>query len=169
LQIFLNGSDNGCVSQLEDIRATLFRQTMFAEFELLIHKLAEQFTPLTPELLTQEYTALNKKYFGPDVVVDPEGMIEWGRIPHFYYNFYVYQYATGVSAALALYQKVIKEGGSARDAYLNFLSSGSSKYPIELLKGAGVDMESPAPVLQAIDTFDKLLNELETLTSSTEN
>ncbi|MCB1149659.1 MAG: oligoendopeptidase F, partial [Chlamydiia bacterium] len=155
--------------QLEDIRSTLFRQTMFAEFELRVHTLAEQYTPLTPELLTEEYTQLNKKYFGADVVVDPEGMSEWSRIPHFYYNFYVYQYATGLSAALALYNKVMKEGAPARDGYLSFLSGGSSKYPIDLLKGAGVDMTTPTPVLQAIDTFDSLLDDLEKLALSTEN
>jgi len=149
--------------QIEDIRATLFRQTMFAEFELLIHQLVEQSIPLTPQLLKEEYKKLNVKYFGTHIVIDEDIAIEWARIPHFYYNFYVFQYATGISAALALSEKVINGNGSDVQAYLSFLKSGSSKYPIEILKMAGVDMTSPDPVKSAIQKFNLLLNQLEEL------
>lgn len=149
--------------QVEDIRATLFRQTMFAEFELLIHQFVEQAVPLTQQLLKQEYKKLNAKYFGPSLVIDEAIEIEWARIPHFYYNFYVYQYATGISAALALSDKVINGNKNDQKAYLDFLKGGSSKYPIELLKLAGVDMTSPEPVNAAIHKFDKRLTELENL------
>lgn len=154
--------------KIEDIRGTLFRQTMFAEFELLIHQLVEQGTPLTPQLLKDEYRKLNQIYFGPDTIIDQEIDIEWARIPHFYYNFYVFQYATGISAALALADKVIKGTASDRDAYLSFLKGGSSKYPIDMLKMAGIDMTSPAPVQAAIQTFDNLLTELEQLLNQSE-
>lgn len=149
--------------QIEDIRATLFRQTMFAEFELLVHQLVEKGTPLTHQLLKEEYKQLNRKYFGPSVVIDEEIGIEWARIPHFYYNFYVYQYATGISAALALSEKVLKGGQSDQKAYLDFLRGGSSKYPIDLLKGAGVDMTTSLPVKAAINKFGERLTELENL------
>ncbi|MBA3721923.1 MAG: oligoendopeptidase F [Parachlamydiaceae bacterium] len=149
--------------KIEDIRGTLFRQTMFAEFELLIHEKAEQNIPLTPHLLKEEYRNLNKKYFGPTLVLDKEIDIEWARIPHFYYNFYVFQYATGISAALALAERVVQGGTRERDDYLNFLKSGSSKYPIEILKLAGIDMGSPEPVKAAIQKFDHLLDEMEQL------
>lgn len=152
--------------KIEDIRSTLFRQTMFAEFELLIHTLVEQNTPLTPQLLKEKYRELNSKYFGPSVVIDEQIDIEWSRIPHFYYNFYVFQYATGISAALALAAKVINGGNRDREAYLTFLKSGSSKYPIDTLKLAGIDMTSQTPVNQAIDTFEQLLTELENLYDS---
>lgn len=149
--------------KIEDIRATLFRQTMFAEFELLIHTLAEHNEPITPARLKEEYLKLNKKYFGPSVIVDEEAQIEWARIPHFYYNFYVYQYATGVSAALALADKVRKGGAKERDDYLSFLKSGCSKYPVETLRNAGVDMSTPEPVKSAIDKFSALVDQLEDL------
>lgn len=149
--------------QIEGLRGTLFRQTMFAEFELMIHQFVEQNVPLTPELLKQEYRKLNQLYFGDAVVIDQEIDIEWARIPHFYYNFYVFQYATGISAATALANKVVHGTEKDRDAYLSFLKGGSSKYPIDMLKMAGVDMTSPAPVKSAIQTFDRLLTELETL------
>lgn len=149
--------------KIEDIRGTLFRQTMFAEFELLIHDRAEKGIPLTPQLLKEEYRKLNISWFGPAVCIDSEIDIEWARIPHFYYNFYVYQYATGISAALALSHKVVTGGEKDRDAYLAFLQGGSSKYPIEMLKMAGIDMTSPKPVEAAIQTFDDLLTELEQL------
>lgn len=149
--------------KIEDIRGTLFRQTMFAEFELMLHQHVEQGTPLTPQLLKEEYRKLNGLYFGPATVIDKEIEIEWARIPHFYYNFYVFQYATGISAALALADKVVNGNQKDRDAYLSFLKGGSSKYPIEMLKMAGIDMTSPAPVKAAIDTFDRLLTELEQL------
>lgn len=149
--------------QIEDIRATLFRQTMFAEFELKIHKLAESSTPLTPTLLKNEYMELNKRYFGTVTHVDDEIAIEWARIPHFYYNFYVYQYATGISAALALSERVNAGSMEEREAYLSFLKGGSSRYPIELLKIAGVDMTTPAPVEAAIQKFGNLVDQLEEL------
>lgn len=149
--------------QIEDIRATLFRQTMFAEFELKIHELAEANTPLTPTLLKKEYMELNKRYFGDITHVDDEIAIEWARIPHFYYNFYVYQYATGISAALALSERVNAGSMEEREAYLSFLKRGCSRYPIELLKIAGVDMTTPAPVEAAIHKFGALVDQLEDL------
>lgn len=153
--------------KIEDIRGTLFRQTMFAEFELLIHQQVEKGIPLTPQLLKQEYRQLNATYFGPSTFIDPEIEIEWARIPHFYYNFYVFQYATGISAALALANKVLKGDEQDRKAYLSFLKGGSSQYPIDMLKMAGIDMTSPAPVKAAIQTFDQLLTELEQLLNQT--
>lgn len=152
--------------QIEDIRGTLFRQTMFAEFELFLHEQIEKGIPLTPAFLKEHYSQLNKKYFGPATLIDEEIQIEWARIPHFYYNFYVFQYATGISAALALAEKVTRGGTQEREAYLNFLKGGSSKYPIEMLKLAGVDMQSSLPVKTAIQKFDDLINELHSLTSS---
>jgi oligoendopeptidase F len=153
--------------KIEDIRGTLFRQTMFAEFELLIHQHVEQGTPLTPQLLKQEYRQLNQTYFGSATFIDNEIEIEWARIPHFYYNFYVFQYATGISAALALAEKVVNGTEQDRAAYLSFLKGGSSQYPIDMLKMAGIDMTSPAPVKAAIQTFDHLLTELEQLLNQT--
>lgn len=149
--------------KLDDMRATLLRQTMFAEFELKMHQWAEQGIPMTPALLKTEYRKLNEEYFGPDVHVDQEADIEWARIPHFYYNFYVYQYATGISAAHALVDKVLNGGESARDAYLAFLSSGSSKYPIDTLKLAGVDMQTSEPVEAAMRHFNELVTQLDEL------
>jgi oligoendopeptidase F len=148
---------------LEDIRATLFRQTMFAEFEQQIHSSAEQGQPLTADSLTAMYSALNKKYYGGEAVIDDLIGIEWGRIPHFYYNFYVYQYATGISAAKALTQQILTEGQPAVDRYLHFLSSGSSDYSINLLKKAGIDMTTPEPVRQAFKLFETHLTQLEQL------
>lgn len=149
--------------KIEDIRGTLFRQTMFAEFELLIHTLAEQETPLTPALLRQEYHKLNQKYFGLAAVIDPEIDSEWSRIPHFYYNFYVFQYATGISAALALNERVVKGGARERDDYLNFLKGGSSRYPIDILKLAGINMLEPTPVQAAIGRFSDCVGQLNEL------
>jgi oligoendopeptidase F len=150
---------------LEDLRGTLFRQTMFAEFEQQIHNQAEQGEPLTADMLSAMYHALNEKYYGAEAVVDELIDIEWARVPHFYYNFYVYQYATGISAALALVQQIMHEGKPAVERYLQFLSSGSSDYSIELLKKAGVDMTSPEPVRQALKIFDTHLSEMEKLLS----
>ncbi len=150
--------------KIEDIRGTLFRQTCFAEFELFIHQMVEQNIPLTPKLLKDEYRKLNQKYFGDSVILDKEVDIEFARIPHFYYNFYVYQYATGISAALSLAEKVLNGDQSDRDAYLSFLKAGSSAYPIDILKNAGVDMRSPKPVASAIGRFAALVDQLETLT-----
>ncbi len=145
--------------EIERIRSTIFRQTLFAEFELQIHKWAEEGTPLTPALLKEYYLKLNRDYYGPDIVLDSELEIEWARIPHFYYNFYVYQYATGLSAAMALYQKAIVSK-EARDRYLEFLSSGGSRYPLDLLGRAGVNMRSPEPVDAALKRFGELVEEL---------
>ena len=146
--------------KIDDIRATLFRQAMFAEFELFIHQQAEKNIPLTPKLLKEEYRKLNERYFGPSVTLDSQIETEWSRIPHFYYNFYVFQYATGISAALALAERVTKGGEAERDAYLSFLKGGSSRYPIDMLQMAGVDMRSPAPVVSAIKKFGSLVQEL---------
>ncbi len=146
--------------KIEDIRGTLFRQTMFAEFELWIHEMAEQNIPLTPKLLNDQYYQLNRRYFGERVVIDEETHVEWARIPHFYYNFYVYQYATGISAALALSERVCHGGAKEREEYLSFLKAGSSRYPIEILKMAGVDMQSPLPVASAIKKFGALVTQL---------
>ena len=149
--------------KIEDIRNTFFRQTMFAEFELFLHKLAEESTPLTPGLLKEHYRSLNAAYFGDEVIVDESIDIEWARIPHFYHNFYVYQYATGISAAHALFERVSTQGENARDDYLAFLSSGSSKYPLDLLDLAGVNMREKQPIEATIKRFDRLVSELETL------
>ncbi len=150
--------------QLESIRTTLYRQTMFAEFEHLTHQMAERGEPLTPDVLCAKYYELNQKYYGTEgMVVDKEIELEWARIPHFYRAFYVYQYATGISAALALSQQVLTEGEPAVERYLNFLKSGSSDYSINLLKNAGVDMTSPEPVQQALDVFAKLIDQMEEL------
>lgn len=146
--------------KIEDIRATFFRQTMFAEFELKAHQLAEQDIPLTPGLLKEIYRKLNQEYFGEEVVIDTEIDIEWARIPHFYNNFYVYQYATGISAAHALFEGVIQNKDKTRAAYLHFLSSGSSKYPLDLLEQAGVNMRDKQPVESTIKHFDQLVTQL---------
>ncbi|MBU9713279.1 oligoendopeptidase F [Evansella tamaricis] len=148
---------------LEGFRGTVFRQTMFAEFEQLIHEKAAAGEPLTADRLSELYYELNKKYFGEDIVVDEEIALEWARIPHFYYNFYVYQYATGYSAATALAKQILEEGKPAVDRYLEFLKAGSSDYPINVLKKAGVDMTSPEPIKQALSVFEETLTELESL------
>ena len=148
---------------LEQFKGTLYRQTMFAEFELNIGKMVAQGQTLTADVLCAEYRRLNEEYFGPDMVVDDQIALEWARIPHFYYNYYVFQYATGYSAAIALSRRILKEGEPAVKDYLNFLSGGCSKSPIDLLKGAGVDMTSPAPVEAALSLFGELLDEMETL------
>ena len=148
---------------LEQFRTTLYRQTMFAEFELRIAELSQQGQTLTAELLCDEYRKLNEAYYGPDIVLDKEIALEWARIPHFYYNYYVFQYATGYSAAIALSQKILAEGAPAVANYLGFLSGGCSKTPIELLRGAGVDMTTPEPVESALSLFGELLDEMEAL------
>lgn len=146
--------------KLDDIRATFFRQTLFAEFELKVHQLAEEDTPLTPSLLKEEYLALNRLYFGSDVEIDQEIEIEWARIPHFYANFYVYQYATGISAAYALFEKIIQGGQKELDAYLQFLSAGCSRSPLELLRETGIDLSTSHPIESLINRFENLVNEL---------
>ena len=148
---------------LEQFKGTLYRQTMFAEFELNIGRMVQEGKTLTADVLCAEYRRLNEMYFGPDMVVDDEIAMEWARIPHFYYNYYVFQYATGYSAAIALSRRILKEGAPAVKDYINFLSGGCSKSPIDLLKGAGVDMTSPEPVAQALQLFGELLDEMEAL------
>ena len=149
---------------LEQFKGTLYRQTMFAEFELNIGRMTARGETLTADALCAEYRRLNEMYFGPDMVVDDEIALEWARIPHFYYNYYVFQYATGYSAAIALSRRILREGDSAVRDYLGFLSGGCSKSPIDLLKGAGVDMTSPDPVNDALALFGSLLDEMEKLT-----
>ena len=145
---------------LEQFRTTVYRQTMFAEFEMLINEASENGTALTADYLKKVYHDLNVLYYGPDVVIDPEIDMEWARIPHFYYNFYVFQYATGFSAAMALSQRILKEGAPAVKDYIEFLSGGCSKDPIALLRGAGVDMNSPEPVANALKMFGSLIDEM---------
>ncbi|MFB1050092.1 oligoendopeptidase F [Paraliobacillus sp. JSM ZJ581] len=153
---------------LEGFRGTVFRQTMFAEFEHLIHKQAQDGEALTPDKLTEEYAALNKKYFGDDIIIDEEIGLEWARIPHFYYNYYVYQYATGYAAAQSLASQILTEKQPAVDRYLGFLKAGSSDYPIEVLKQAGVDMTEKTPIMQALHVFEEKLNEMEKLLDNLE-
>ena len=148
---------------IEEFRTTLFRQTMFAEFEKLTHEAVEKGEVLTAEWLSEEYGKLNRKYFGEKVSYDPQIEMEWSRIPHFYRAFYVYKYATGYSAAAAISEKILKEGAPARDSYIEFLKTGESDFPIELLKIAGVDMSKPEPITQAMDAFEKLIVEIEKL------
>ena len=146
---------------LEEFRGTVFRQTMFAEFEKTIHEAAEAGDPLTAEKISELYYRLNQDYFGAGIVLDQDIAMEWARIPHFYNAFYVYKYATGFSAASALAKGILEEGQPAVDRYLEFLSSGSSDYPINLLKKAGVDMTTPEPVIKALDIFAEMLAEME--------
>ena len=148
---------------LEQFRTTLYRQTMFAECELKAHEMAAAGETLTADNLKAMYLQLNKDYYGEETVVDEEIAIEWARIPHFYRNFYVYQYATGFSAAIAISQKIQKEGAPAVENYLKFLSGGCSTDPVSLLKIAGVDMSTPAPVESALELFGRLIDELDAL------
>jgi len=149
--------------RVDDILATLFRQTMFAEFEHRVHALEEGGTPLTVDVLRSEYRALLTKYFGPAMVFEDESDLEGLRIPHFYGAFYVYKYATGISASLALAERVLSGGKQEREDYFSFLKSGGSRFPIESLKMAGVDMSRPEPIQAACDTFARLVQELEGL------
>ncbi len=149
--------------EIDEIRGTIIRQTMFAEYEKIIHAIAEAGEPLTLERFRSEYRALIELYFGPDFVVDDCLELEGLRIPHFYSAFYVYKYATGLSAAIALSRGVLQGGKTERDRYLNFLKSGGSKYPLDLLRDAGVDLEKPEPVNAAMDRFEELVGELEDL------
>jgi oligoendopeptidase F len=147
----------------DEILATLYRQTMFAEFEQITHRLEEGGSPLTVELLRAEYRKLLEKYFGPAMVLEEESDLEGMRIPHFYNAFYVYKYATGVSASLALAERVLAGGAREREDYFAFLKSGGSRFPIESLRVAGVDMGSPEPVRAACQAFDRLVGRLEEL------
>ena len=144
--------------EIEAIRTTIIRQTLLAEFELQVHRAVEQGIPLTPKWLKEAYLQLNRDYYGEGLCLDVGLEIEWARIPHFYYNFYVYQYATGLSASLSLFEQVMASH-EARDRYIQFLSSGGSKYPIDLLKIAGVDLNTAAPIEAAMKRFSKLLAE----------
>lgn len=148
---------------LEQFRGTIFRQTMFAEFEKKVHWVVEQGGALTADSLSEMYRELNAVYYGKEVVLDPEIALEWARIPHFYNAFYVYKYATGFSAAIAFARAILEEGEPAVTRYLEFLSGGSSDYPIELMRKAGVDMETPVPVGNALQVFTELVEKLEEL------
>jgi oligoendopeptidase F len=149
----------------DQFRTTVFRQTMFAEFEKITHEKAEAGESLTPQELSSIYYSLNKQYFGDEMVVDKDIEIEWARIPHFYNSFYVYKYATGFSAATSFAKQIISEGQPAVDRYLGFLQSGGSDYSIHILKKAGVDMSSPEPIKQAMSVFKDLVEQMEQLTS----
>ncbi len=149
---------------MEQFRGTLFRQTMFAEFEKKAHELSASGTPLTCDSLSEIYRNLNRLYFGSDIIIDDYIDIEWARIPHFYNAYYVYQYATGYSAAIALSGGILNEGQPAVDRYMDFLRKGSSEYSIDLLKGAGVDMTSVKPIESAMDVFKELIDRMDKLT-----
>ena len=148
---------------LDQFKGTVYRQTMFAEFELQMGRMSEAGQALTADVLCEKYLELNKLYFGPDMISDEGIALEWARIPHFFYNYYVFQYATGFSAAVAIAERILKEGGVAVDDYKRFLSSGGSADPISLLKIAGVDMSGPEPVDAALKFFGQLVEELEKL------
>ena len=148
---------------LENFKGTVYRQTMFAEFERELGRMAECGETLPADALDEKYLALNRLYFGPDMVSDAQIALEWARIPHFYYNYYVFQYATGVSAAVAIANRILKEGAPAVADYKRFLSGGISTDPISLLKIAGVDMSTPAPVNDALALFGELVDEMEKL------
>ncbi|MEY4480487.1 MAG: hypothetical protein RLZZ267_1165 [Bacillota bacterium] len=145
----------------DQFRTTVFRQTMFAEFEMLIHEQAEQGNALTPQLLSEIYYSLNEKYYGPGMIVDKDIEMEWARIPHFYTSFYVYKYATGFSAATSFAKQILDEGEPAVARYLGFLKSGGSDFSINILSKAGVDMSSPKPIEQAMSVFAFVLDELD--------
>jgi oligoendopeptidase F len=156
---------------LETLRGTLFRQTLFAEFELAMHERVEQGQSLTPDWLDATYLELTRRYYGHDqgvVRVDDYIQHEWSGIPHFYYGFYVYQYATGIVASMALAEAVLAEGEPARDRYLAFLGSGSSRFPLDTLKAAGVDLATPAPVEAALSAFDGMVARMEALYGETQ-
>lgn len=146
---------------LEQFRGTVFRQTMFAEFEKITHEKIEAGEALTPELLSSIYHQLNVDYYGPEMVVDEEVDLEWARIPHFYNAFYVYKYATGFSAATALTHRILEDGEPTVSRYLEFLKKGGSDYPLNILRAAGVDMATPQPVQEALNLFTLLLDQLE--------
>lgn len=145
--------------EIDDIRGTLYRQTMFAEFELLMHQMAEQDIPLTIDLIRSEYRKLLDVYFGGSIEIDAELELEALRIPHFYNSFYVYKYATGISAAISLAENVLDKGVPAVEKYMNFLSAGGKKYPLEALKSAGVDMSKPETVNSALSHFSEKVDE----------
>ncbi|MCU0692437.1 MAG: M3 family metallopeptidase, partial [Polyangiaceae bacterium] len=148
---------------VETIRTTIFRQTLFAEFELAIHTAAEKGTPLTADFLSETYEKLIRIYYGPDFVVGENDGLEWAYVPHFYYKYYVYAYATGLSSGIALAERVQRGGPEARKAYLQMLAGGSSRPPLELLRRAGVDLTKPDAVESATRLMDSTLVEMERL------
>jgi oligoendopeptidase F len=150
-------------TRASDILATLHRQTMFAEFELKAHELVESGTPLSVEVLREEYRKLLQAYFGPEMIFENESDLEGLRIPHFYNSFYVYKYSTGISASLALADRVLNGGKSELEYYYKFLKSGGSRYPIDSLKLAGVDMSKPEPIQAALNKFADLIRQIELL------
>ena len=149
--------------QMENIRGTFFRQAMFGEFELAIHEVVEKGEGLSGEKLNTMYLALLKKYHGDAVQIDPVYASEWAYVPHFYYDFYVYQYATSIAASAYFADQVMKGGAKERDNYLGVLKAGGSDYPVDVLKKAGLDMTSPAPYRALIDKFAKTLDQIEAL------
>jgi oligoendopeptidase F len=149
--------------EIDDLRGTLFRQTMFAEFEKIIHAIEESGDALTLDVFKSEYHKLLETYFAENFVLDPELDLECLRIPHFYHAFYVYKYATGISAAVTLSQRVLSDQPGSVEAYLKFLRSGGSRFPLETLKAAGVDMTTPAPIESTLQLFERRLEELEAL------
>jgi len=148
----------------DQFRTTVFRQTMFAEFEKIVHEKAEKGESLTPQEFNKVYYDLNKLYHGNDMVVDQDIEMEWARIPHFYNSFYVYKYATGFSAATSFASQILEKGEPAVERYLGFLKSGGSDFSINILKKAGVDMSSPEPIKQAMDVFKSVVEQMEQLT-----
>jgi oligoendopeptidase F len=148
---------------LESFKGTVYRQTMFEEFERKTNKMAEDGIPLTADTLCETYLDLNKQYFGPEMVSDPLIANEWSRIPHFYYNFYVYQYATSFAASVAIAHRILEQGEAAVKPYLEFLSGGCTKDPVSLLKIAGVDLSTSEPIDEALDVFAKAIEEMEAL------
>ena len=148
---------------IDSFKGTVFRQTQFAEFEMRTNAMVEAGESLNAENLSDLYLELNKKYYGPDMISDKQISYEWAKIPHFYYNFYVYQYATGFTSAVAIAHSILKEGAPAVERYKKFLSGGCSDAPVELLKIAGVNLETPAPIQSALDVMDEILDEMETL------
>lgn len=148
----------------DQFRTTIFRQTMFAEFEKIIHQRVEEGESLTPQDLSSIYYDLNVKYYGKEMVVDQDIEMEWARIPHFYNSFYVYKYATGFSAATSFAKQILEEGKPAVDRYLGFLKSGGSDYSINILSKAGVDMSSPEPIREAMSVFEDVIAQMEQLT-----
>lgn len=148
---------------MDSFKGTVYRQTMFAEYEMITNQMQSAGESLTAEALDKVYHDLNCKYYGPDMISDPEIAVEWARIPHFYYNFYVYQYATGYTSAVAIARNILKNGAPAVEAYKRFLSGGCSQSPVELLKIAGVNLETPQPIQDALDVFGDIVKEMEAL------
>ena len=148
---------------LDSFKGTVYRQTQFAEYEMLTNRMSEEGESLNADNLSRLYLELNKKYYGDEIVSDDEIAYEWARIPHFYYNFYVYQYATSYCAAYSVAHKILEEGAPAVERYKKFLSSGCSQAPVELLKIAGVNLETPAPIQDALDAFGKIIDEMTVL------